>query len=121
MAVMLAIYAAVLLGLVHVLQPSHLVVRGVIAVLMLAPLAFLMGVPFPAGLRSLAGGDSVNVAWAWAANGFASVVAAPLAALLALEAGSPALLLIAAGAYAGSAVLQWAGRSQTTDGASGVM
>jgi hypothetical protein len=33
------------------------------------------------------------------------VVAAPLAALIALQAGSPALLLVAALAYAGAAVL----------------
>ncbi len=66
----------------------------------LAPLAFVMGLPFPLGLRRLAAGDGRRVAWAWAANGFASVVAAPLAALIALEAGSRWLLWCAAGGYA---------------------
>jgi hypothetical protein len=49
------------------------------------------------------------VAWAWAANGFASVVATPAAALIALEAGSQMLFLVAAIAYAGAATLHRAG------------
>ncbi|MGH7700464.1 MAG: hypothetical protein ACREMJ_08130, partial [Gemmatimonadales bacterium] len=46
-----------------------------------------------------------RVAWAWAANGFASVVAAPLGALVVVELGSPALLLGAAGAYGVAALV----------------
>jgi hypothetical protein len=45
------------------------------------------------------------VSWAWAANGFASVVAAPLSAVIALELGSPALFVAAAGAYGIAAVV----------------
>jgi hypothetical protein len=84
-------------------------VRAVIATLVLAPLAFAMGLPFPLGLRSLARHRAEGVAWAWAANGFASVVATPLAALIALEMGSEVLFLFAAAAYAGAAVLGRAG------------
>jgi hypothetical protein len=51
------------------------------------------------------------VAWAWAANGFASVVAAPLCALIALEAGSRVVLATAAAAYAlAGGLLWWVGR-----------
>jgi hypothetical protein len=71
----------------------------------LGPLAVLMGMPFALGLRRLAGKQPERVAWAWAANGFASVVAAPLAALIAIEAGSPTLLLAAAAAYGSAAVV----------------
>jgi hypothetical protein len=109
LAGMLGSYAMLLLGLVHLLASSALVVRAVVAMLLLAPLAFLMGLPFPLGLRSLARDREGGVAWAWAANGFASVVATPLAALIALEAGSTPLLLFAAAAYAGAAVLGRAG------------
>ncbi len=104
LALMLMVYALVMLALVHVLQPVHLVLRASAAVLLLAPLAFLMGVPFPTGLRALAGGETGRIAWAWAANGFASVIAAPLAALIALEAGSRLLFVLAAVAYAGAAM-----------------
>ncbi|UCF20274.1 MAG: hypothetical protein JSU87_02380 [Gemmatimonadota bacterium] len=99
-ALLLSIYAALLLFLIHQLQPLHLAIRALTATLVLAPLAFLMGLPFPLGLRVLTGEGAV--AWAWAANGFASVVATPLAALIALDAGSPVLFLLAAAAYAGA-------------------
>ncbi|NIM48659.1 MAG: hypothetical protein GTN62_02835 [Gemmatimonadales bacterium] len=115
LAVALALLAVLMLPLVHVFQPAHLALRVVLTILVLAPLAFLMGLPFPLGLRAYAAGDTARVAWAWAANGFASVVAAPLAALIALEAGSPALLLVAATAYAVAGILHratpWTPRS----------
>jgi hypothetical protein len=62
--------------------------------------------PFPLGLRRLAAGSEGRVAWAWAANGFASVVAAPLAALIALEVGSGTLLAGAGTAYAVAGAVQ---------------
>ena len=105
LAVVLTACAGILLALVHVLQPGNLILRSLVAVLILAPLAFLMGLPFPMGIRRFAGGDVAGVAWAWAANGFASVVAAPLAALIALEVGSQALFLVAAASYGAAGVL----------------
>jgi hypothetical protein len=104
-AVALAIYAATLLGFSHGLQGAPLLVRGLVAIAVLAPVAFVMGMPFPLGLRALAGQEHAAVGWAWAANGFASVVAAPLAALIALEAGSPFLFVTAGVAYALAAAL----------------
>ena len=104
LALALVMYAALLLGLVHLIQPGHLIVRATVALFALVPLAFLMGFPFPLGLRSLTAANTVRVSWAWAANGFGSVVAAPLAALIAIEAGSPTLFLVAAVAYASAAV-----------------
>ena len=101
----LALLAAVLLDLVHLLQPASILVRGAAAAALLAPVATVMGTMFPLGLRAIAGDDSVRIAWAWAANGFASVVAAPLAALIAVEAGSRVLLLVAAAAYIVAALL----------------
>lgn len=105
LAGMLVLCAGLLLALIHLLQPTLLLLRAAVAVVVLAPLAFLMGTPFPLGLRFLAGVDTGAVAWAWAANGFSSVVATPLAALIALEAGSQVLFLSAAAAYALAAVL----------------
>ena len=107
-------YSGVLLSLVHFMQPLPLAARAAFGGLAVAPLAFLMGVPFPVGLRVLAQGDGPCTAWAWAANGFASVVAAPGAALVAVEAGSPAVLLGGGIAYAmAAAVLHRAGGGQT--------
>lgn len=101
----LLFYAAALLTLVHLLQPTHASLRLTAGLLLMAPLALGMGLPFPLGLRSVAGSGTEAVAWAWAANGFMSVVATPLAALIALEAGSRVLFLTAAFAYAAAAAL----------------
>ena len=71
------------------------VVKMGIAVLLIAPLAFAMGMPFPLGLASVAARTPVLVPWAWAVNGFASVVAAILATLLAIHWGFNAVLILA--------------------------
>ena len=112
--VLLGIGAVSLLAVVQALQGAPLAVRVAVAAVVLAPLATLMGMPFPLGLRALKSGEPAPVAWVWAANGFASVVAAPLAALVALEAGSPVLLLGAAACYGGAAGLAGWGRRLTT-------
>lgn len=88
-----------LLPLVQALVGTATGVRLLALGLILGPLGLAMGLPFPLGLRTLASGGGRRVAWAWAANAFASVVAAPLGALLALEAGSPALAGLGGGAY----------------------
>jgi len=58
-----------------------------ISLALIAPLAFLMGIPFPIGLSRAAGEAPSFVPWAWGINGFASVVSAALATLLAIELG----------------------------------
>lgn len=58
-----------------------------------------MGMPFPKLIASLGGSDRRLLPWAWAINGFLSVVGAPVAALVSVILGFPALFLIAAGAY----------------------
>ena len=95
----LILFGIALLAAVQLLQPTPIAVRVVAAAVLVCPSAFLMGIPFPHGLRLLKSDSQTQVAWAWAANGFASVVAAPLAALIALERGSPELFLFAAMAY----------------------
>jgi hypothetical protein len=60
--------------------------------LVIAPLAFLMGMPFPLGLRRVARTHHRLVPWAWGVNGWASVLAAVLAALLAVHVGFTAVI-----------------------------
>jgi hypothetical protein len=104
LALVLAAGSASLIPLAHVLGFAALPVRALVVLAALAPPGILMGMPFPLGLRALAH-DADGVAWAWASNGFASVVAAPLAALVALEAGTTTLLLLGAASYAVAAAL----------------
>lgn len=53
--------------------------RCLVAALAVAPLAYLMGLPMPTALARIDRAAGVLVPWAWAVNGFASVLAAPLA------------------------------------------
>ena len=61
--------------------------------------AFFMGMPFPLGLRLLAGIEEKNLPRAWGINGCMSVISAAMAALLAAEAGFTIVMLLAAIAY----------------------
>lgn len=61
--------------------------------------AVLMGMPFPLGLRLLAEREEKNVPWAWGINGCVSVISASLAALLAVELGFSAVILLSATFY----------------------
>jgi hypothetical protein len=74
--------------------------RVMLALALIAPLAFLMGMPFPLGLSRLATESPAFIPWAWGINGCASVLSALLAALLAVHLGYAAVLAMAAGLYA---------------------
>ena len=74
--------------------------RAVLAALSLAPLAILMGMPYPFGMAWIERKAGRLIPWAWAVNGCASVVASILAALFALSYGFTLVLLMGAGAYA---------------------
>lgn len=78
--------------------------KFVVAPLLIAPLAFLMGMPFPLGLRAVGETHRAALPWAWGINGCASVVATPLATLLAIEGGFVAVMIGAAVLYGAAAV-----------------
>jgi hypothetical protein len=78
---------------------AALAVRAVIVFLLVAPLGFLMGVPFPAGLGLLADAHPRAVPWAIGVNGFASVIAAVGNIPLAMIWGFRAVLLLGGALY----------------------
>jgi hypothetical protein len=79
---------------------------AVLAVALVAPLAFAMGLPFPLVLARLRAAAPALVPWAWGVNGCASVVAAVLAGLLAMGLGGRSLMLLGVLAYLLAAVAQ---------------
>ncbi len=79
--------------------------RIAVSIVILAPLAFLMGMPFPLGLAHAAQRHPDWLPWAWAVNGSASVVAAVLATLLAIHLGFVVLLGIGSMLYLAAAYL----------------
>lgn len=77
----------------------------VLSLLLIAPLAFCMGMPFPLALSRLAQRAPDLVPWVWGINGCASVASAILATLLAMSIGYTAVLVIAIGLYLLAAAL----------------
>ena len=67
---------------------------------LIAPLAIGMGMPFPLGLKHVAKTARDFIPWAWGINGFASVMSAVLATLLAIEFGFTFVILSALALYA---------------------
>jgi hypothetical protein len=97
--VLLVLYS---FSLTYILQQTvhkSLPVKGLIVFLLIAPLAFCMGIPFPAGLLHIAETNTAEVAWAWGLNGYVSVISAVLATIIAVEAGFIMVLLMAALGY----------------------
>jgi hypothetical protein len=90
-----------------------------VTIIALAPLGFLMGIPFPAGIRWLAGEQATgmeskgentprsDIPWIWAVNGAASVIAPILAALLALTFSFSMVFYMGAFCYAAALVTVW--------------
>jgi hypothetical protein len=82
---------------------SRILVSG----LLLAPLGFVMGMPFPTGLRALVASPGVNgtttkdnaVEWAWAMNAAASVLGSVLAMVIAIQFGLNVTLACGVAAY----------------------
>ena len=74
------------------------------AFVLIAPLATLMGMPFPRALARLDAVDPSLLPWAWGINGCASVIGAVLAALIAIHHGHTVVILAGVMLYAAAAV-----------------
>ena len=81
------------------LMPLPDALKIAVSLVLIAPLAFFMGLPFPLALVRVAAARPGLVPWAWGINGCASVLSAILAILLAMSLGFNAVLLIAIGLY----------------------
>lgn len=91
--------------LLHATIGLPLPARIALAVLVIAPVALLMGMPFPFGLSLLHRIDGSLVPWAWAVNGAASVAAPVLAMMLAISSGFSTAFLAGTLAYVGAGLL----------------
>lgn len=96
-AVVTLLHLAVLDAVFDALMPWPLWARMFAGLLLVMPLAFAMGMPFPLGLSRI---TPELVPWAWGVNGCASVISAVLATLIAVHWGFSAVLLAAVALYA---------------------
>ena len=70
------------------------------AILITAPLGYLMGLPFAGGLAVVEGQQPALVPWSWGINGTFSVISSVLAVMIALSLGFSAVFWLGAAAYA---------------------
>jgi hypothetical protein len=79
--------------------------RVVVTAASVLPVGFLMGVPFPAGLRIASIADPNGVAAFWGANATTSVFGSALGMALAMSVGFSVALLLGAALYFAAAIL----------------
>src|SRR6266446_379452 len=98
LVVAICIHVLILPSLLNALVGLPFVVKLLISGLLLVPLGLAMGMPFPTGLRALAGatvaesliqGEATGnaVEWAWAMNAASSVLGSVLAMVIAIQWG----------------------------------
>ena len=105
--VALGIYVFVLPHLLEAMIGLAFAAKLAISALLLVPLGFAMGMPFPSGLRalSIAGGVATGhakhgaIEWAWAMNAASSVLGSVLAIVIAIQFGLNVTLACGAVAY----------------------
>lgn len=95
----IVLFAGTAYILIPFLLTFSLPVRAVVLFLLAAPPAFAMGFPFPCALMLFKTERDVKVPWAWALNGYTSVVGSSLAGVLAVTMGFGALLLLSTASY----------------------
>lgn len=91
-------------GLFYVLTLDHIfgflltqtdTIKIAASVILIAPLAFAMGMPFPMGLSELGRHSESLIPWAWGVNGCASVISAVAATLVAIHFGFTVVMVMA--------------------------
>lgn len=103
LALLVACYRFAWPPLVARLIGSGLPIRVLASVAVVAPLGFVLGAFMPLGLGRIAGLATTEreyVAWAWAVNGFFSVISSVASTILAMAIGFNAILLTALAVYA---------------------
>ena len=100
---LIGVYQFFLPWLVDRFVGSALPLRVALTIVLIAPLGVCLGAFMPLGLRTVASLTEHRreyVAWAWAVNGFFSVIASILSTILAMVIGFRLLLLTAVAVYA---------------------
>ena len=81
------------------LQGKSVFFRQLVSIPLIAPFGFLMGMPFPLGIRLIGAQRPFLVSWAWCANGCASVLGSILPVVIALAWGFQVVFFLAGLSY----------------------
>jgi hypothetical protein len=88
-------------------------VKAAISAAVLAPIGFLMGMPFPTGVRLLKAHLPEYIPWMWAINGAFSVLGAVLAIALGIMYGSSYALILGISIYLIALAISFASKKKT--------
>jgi hypothetical protein len=94
-----AVYALGFETITAFLLESGSMSRYLTCIILIAPLGFFMGMPFPLGLAKLGELNPALIPWAWGVNGCASVISSILATLIAMQSGFTVLIFMAVSLY----------------------
>jgi hypothetical protein len=109
---LILLYVVILPSLLGMAVGQPFIVKLLVSAILLVPLGFLMGMPFPAGLKSVAESGKSTVEWAWAMNAAASVLGSVSAMVIAIHFGLTITLACAALAYLLAAVFSRTWKNQ---------
>lgn len=104
-AAIAALEALALPRLVSMLLPLPLWGRILIAMVLIAPLGFAMGMPFPRGLRETGRGSLPAPPFYWGLNGIMSVIGSVMTVFVALTMGFRAAMLMGSACYVFAALV----------------
>ena len=94
------LYSVLLSYLFGFLIGYEFIVKVIAAAMLVLPLGFLLGIPFPSGIRLLKQKEKgFLIPWMWGINGAASVLGSVLAVAAAIIAGFTSAQFISAGCY----------------------
>jgi hypothetical protein len=76
--------------------------KVIISAVMIAPLAFFMGIPFPYGMSQIDNNSKYLVAYGWGVNGFFSVLGSVLVIMLSMSFGFKVVFILSTLIYTGA-------------------
>lgn len=104
-ALLIFVYSMLLPTVSDIISPYSIPIKVTCVFFILMPVGFLMGIPFPTGLKLLGERNKSLIPWAWAINGCFSVLAPILTMALAMAIGFKGVLWLGAIAYLSAFVL----------------
>ncbi len=105
LSIIVPVYIVLLPIILEALTGLPILVKAVISIILLAPLALLMGMPFPLGIKLMSQQRAWMVPWVWGVNGVCSVVASVGSVVVAIYYGFSVALAIGAACYFGLLLL----------------
>lgn len=112
--IIVASYVSFLPSLFAILFPQDTTVRTIFTTILLFPLGFFMGIPFPTGLRILNSFSNQNIPWMWGVNGAMSVFGSVLATTIGIIWGFNYAIAMGAAAYFIALLCAWYWQDKTS-------